>query len=352
MEIYKLNLMKMKLRKIAELVCGELDGDKDIEILGVKQIEEATEGYITFLSNKRYLKKLRLSRASAVIVSDDIDVEIPKIRVKNPYLAFAKILKAFYPEIEVKRGVDKRAVIGNGVKIGEEVAIYPFVYVGDDVEIGDGSVLYPFVSIGNGSKIGNNTIIYSNVSIYHRVFIGKNVIIHSGAVIGSDGFGFVKMDNGTHQKIPQVGFVIIEDDVEIGANVCVDRATMDKTIIKRGTKLDNFIQIAHNVVIGEDSVIAAQTGISGSCRLGKGVTIGGQVGIIDHINIGDNVILIPQAGVMKDIESNRVFAGIPAMDHTLWKKTCSAIPKLPELIRKVRKIEKGLIQMSEDKKSD
>ncbi len=339
----------MKLKEIAELVCGELDGDKDIDILGVRGVEDATEGYITFLSDKKYLKKLGLSRASAVIVSDDIDIEIPKIRVKDPYAAFAKVVRAFYPEPEVKIGVDKRAVLGNKVKIGQEAAIYPFVYVGDDVEIGDGAVLYPFVSIGNNSKIGDNTTIYSNVSIYDRVLIGNNVIIHGGTVIGSDGFGFIKMDNGTYQKIPQVGLVIIEDDVEIGANVCIDRATLDKTIIKRGTKLDNLIQVGHNVVIGEDSVLVAQAGISGSCKLGKGVTIAGQVGIGDHINIGDNVILIPQSGVVKDIESNRVFSGSPAMDHTLWKKTCSALPKLPELIKKVRELEKRLHQMSEDK---
>ncbi len=334
----------MKLGDIAKILNGRLNGSPDIDIIGVAEIKRAVNGDITFVSKKKYLPELKHSKASAVILKEGLEdedlIQKSSVIVKNPYLSLISLLKLFYPVQDNSKGISPQSLIKTK-NIGRDVTIHPFVCIEDNVEIGDKVIIYPFTYIGRDSRIAEGSIVYSNVSIYHNVIVGKNVIIHSGAVIGSDGFGFVRDDNGVYQKIPQVGNVIIEDDVEIGANVCIDRATLGSTIIKKGVKIDNLVQIAHNVTIGDNTVIAGQTGVSGSCNIGKNVIMGGQVGLADHLNIGDRVILGGKAGVTGDIEAG-VYSGIPAIEHNQWKRIQAGLSKLPELVKKVRELEKRL----------
>ncbi|MBI5748308.1 MAG: UDP-3-O-(3-hydroxymyristoyl)glucosamine N-acyltransferase [Nitrospinae bacterium] len=337
----------MKLGDIAKILNGRLNGSPDIDITGVAEIMRAVNGDITFVSKKKYLPELKHSKASAVILQEGLDeeglIEKSSVIVKNPYLSLISLLKLFYPVHDNLKGISPQSLIKTK-NIGRDVTIHPFVCIEDNVVVGDRVVIYPFTYIGKDSRIAEGSIVHSNVSIYHNVIVGKNVIIHSGAVIGSDGFGFVKDDNGVYQKIPQVGNVIIEDDVEIGANVCIDRATLGSTIIKKGVKIDNLVQIAHNVTIGDNTVIAGQTGVSGSCNIGKNVIMGGQVGLADHLNIGDGVIVGGKAGVTGDIEAG-VYSGIPAIEHNQWKRIQAGLTKLPELIKKVRELEKRVEEL-------
>jgi len=334
----------MKLGEIAKILDGRLNGSPDTDITGVAEIKKAASGDITFVSKKEYLPELKHSKASAVVLQEGLDekdlIEKPSVIVKNSYLSLISLLKLFYPVHDDSKGISPQSLIKTK-KVGRDVTIHPFVCIEDNAEIGDRVVIYPFTYIGKDSRIAEGSIVYSNVSIYHNVVVGRNVIIHSGAVIGSDGFGFVKDDNGVYQKIPQVGNVIIEDNVEIGANVCIDRATLGSTIIKKGVKIDSLVQIAHNVIIGDDTVIAGQTGISGSCNIGKGVVMGGQVGIADHSNIGDGVILAGRAGVISNLGAG-IYSGIPAIEHNKWKRIQAGLTKLPELIKKVRELERRL----------
>src|SRR3990170_3290763 len=349
----------MKLGDIAKILDGRLNGSPDIDITGVAEIKRAVNGDITFVSKKKYLPELKHSKASAVILQEGLNIEdrrqktegkIEKsfVFVKNPYLSLISLLKLFYPVQDNSKGISPQSLIKTK-NIGRDVTIHPFVCIEHNVEIGDKVIIYPFTYIGRDSRIAEGSIVHSNVSIYHNVIVGKNVIIHSGAVLGSDGFGFVKDDNGIYQKIPQVGNVIIEDDVEIGANVCIDRATLGSTIIKKGVKIDNLVQIAHNVIIGDNTVIAGQTGISGSCNIGKGVVMWGQVGIADHSNVDDGVILAGRAGVTGDLEAG-IYSGIPAIEHNKWKRIQAGLTKLPELIKKVRELKRRL-EKSESRKN-
>lgn len=339
----------MKLGEIARILNGKLDGNPDIDITGIAEINRAGKGDITFVTGGKYLRELKKSDASAVILKEGLNIEasdvtMPYISVENPHLSMVSLVELFYERqyIHPAKGIDFRSVIKTG-KIGKDVTIYPFVCVEEDVDIGDRTVIYPFTFVGRKSKIGAGSVIYSNVNIYHNVIIGKNVIIHSGAVIGSDGFGFVKDKDGNQRKVPQVGNVIIEDDVEIGANVCIDRATLGSTVIKRGVKIDNLVQIAHNVTVGNNTVIAGQTGISGSCNIGANVMMGGQVGVTDHADIGDGVVLAAKSGVTGDLKSG-IYSGFPAIEHNLWKRIQVVITKLPDLIKRVRELEKKINQ--------
>lgn len=337
--------MKMTLSEIANLVEGELLGDPSLAITGVAGISDALPGQITFIAQKKYLKLLADSRASAVITAEEGGVTIPAIKVAEPYLAFARLLEAFYPPHPLEPGVDERACVCKGARLGEGVRVFPFVYIGEDAVIGDRVILYPGVSVGARASIGEDTIINSNVSIYDGVTIGRRVIIHSGVVIGSDGFGFVRTGDGSHHKIPQVGTVNIEDDVEIGANVCIDRASLGATLIKKGTKIDNQVHVGHNNVVGENSLLLAQVGLSGSCTLGRNVTLAGQVGTIDHISIGDNATVVAQSGLAQDVPPDAVVSGSPAIPHHLWRKVQLSLTKLPELIKTVRKLEKKVSEL-------
>ncbi len=256
----------------------------------------------------------------------------------NPYLAFAKILGIYAHRPYEPKGVDQRAWVSPTAKLGEGVSVYPFVYIGDHADVGGRVVLFPGVFVGDKAVIGDDTLIYPNVSINEGCRIGKRVILHSGVVIGSDGFGFAT-DGNRSVKIPQVGIVEIADDVEIGANTTVDRATMGKTVIKRGVKIDNLVQVAHSVTIGEDSIIVAQVGIAGSTKIGSNVIVAGQVGVADHIEIGDNVMVGPQSGVAKGIPPNQVVSGTPTMPHKDWLKAVTIFPKLPEMWKKIGQLE-------------
>jgi UDP-3-O-[3-hydroxymyristoyl] glucosamine N-acyltransferase len=339
--------MKKKLKELAILVNGEVVGDEDTEISGIAPIEVAKSGEITFIANSKYLSKLKETNASCVIVSREIIcVDKTLLRVENPLLAFAKIMSLFCQKIYKPIGIDPNAWVSKTAKLGKDISIYPYVYIGDGCILGDRVIIFPGVYLGEDSVVGEDSIIYSNVSIYPNTVIGRRVIIHSGAVIGADGFGFVK-DGKKNVKIPQVGIVIIEDDVEIGANTTIDRATMGKTIIHSGVKIDNLVVVAHNVEIGEDSLIVAQVGIAGSTKVGKNVTLGGQVGLRDHINIGDNVRIGAQSGVAHDLKANGEYTGSPAIDHHDFLRMAITLPKIPEMRRALIQIERRLRKVEE-----
>jgi len=335
----------VRLKEIGDLVQGKVVGDPAITITGVQGIREAQPGEITFLSNPRYRADLEKTAASAVIVAKGLEgLSIPMVIVENPYYAFAQIVKLFHAQPYRPLGVSERAVIGAGVMIGKDVSIHPLAVVGDGARIGDRVTIYSGCYIGSEAEVGSDSLIYPNVTIRERVQIGKRVIIHSGTVIGSDGFGFVT-HQGRHDKILQIGTVVIEDDVEIGSNVSVDRAALGKTVIKRGTKIDNLVQIAHNVVIGEDCLIVAQVGISGSTEIGHHVTLAGQVGLVGHIQLGDHVIVGAKSGVSNDLKSHSVVSGIPVMNHKIWLKTQAILPHLPEFRKRIMALEERIKEL-------
>ncbi|MDI6703245.1 MAG: UDP-3-O-(3-hydroxymyristoyl)glucosamine N-acyltransferase [bacterium] len=327
------------LGEIAKILEGELIGDKDIQIGNAASIEDAKSEDITFVTDR---KNLIETQASCIIVPKDIDKwKKPIIRVANPRLAFAKVLEIFKPLSKIPSGIHPTSILGEGVTFGKEVTIGAHVVIGKDVHIGDNVVIYPLVYIGSEVEIGDDSIIYPQVSLMDRVKIGKRVIIHSGSVIGSDGFGYVEIDK-THHKIPQIGSVRIEDSVEIGANVCIDRATTGWTTIGKGTKIDNLVQIAHNVKIGENCILTGQVGISGSVRIENGVIFGGQSGVADHLTVGENVIVAAKAGITKNIERNVRVAGFPAKPLQEERKIKASISRLPRLFEKVRSLEKEI----------
>jgi len=339
-------LMQKTLKEIATIIEGEIIGDENIVVTGICGIKEAKEGDLTFVANSRYVPLMSHTRASAIITSKDVKTA-PKaiIRTQNPSLAFAKMVSLMAPnDIRRPKGIHPTAIIGDRVKLGKNVAIDPYVVLEDNVEIKDNTILYAGAYIGHHTKIGKDCIIYPYVIIRERVVIENRVVIHGGTVIGSDGFGFSTVQ-GVHHRIPQIGTVIIEDDVEIGANVTIDRARFDKTIIKKGTKIDNLVQIAHNVSIGENSIIVAQSGISGSATIGKNVTIAGQSGVIGHISIGDNTVVAAQSGVTKSIPSNTCVSGYPAKPHILAKKIHAFTQNLPELFKKVKQLEEEIAKL-------
>ena len=335
--------MKKTLGEIAQLIGGKVIGDQSVEITGVCGIKEAQQGDITFVANPKYASLIKLTHASAIITGTDVKkAPKPLIVTENPSLAFAKLLSLVAPN-EVNRfsGIHSTAIIGENVKFGKNVAVQPYAVIEDNVTIGDNTVICAGVFVGHHSRIGKNTMIYPHVSVRERVSIGDRVIVHSGTVIGSDGFGFATV-KGLHHKIPQIGTVIIEDDVEIGSNVTIDRARFDKTLIKHGTKIDNLVQIAHNVVIGENSIVVAQTGISGSTIIGKNVTLAGQSGIIGHITIGDNAVVAAQAGVTKSIPESTCVSGYPAKPHKKAKRINACVQKLPDLYKLVNELQEKI----------
>ncbi|MDD5595257.1 MAG: UDP-3-O-(3-hydroxymyristoyl)glucosamine N-acyltransferase [Candidatus Omnitrophica bacterium] len=338
--------MKKTLREIAELIDGEIVGNEKIVITGVCGIKEASPGDVTFLANPKYAPFIEKTQASAIITSREIESAVkPIIRTEDPSLAFAKILSLVAPnEVSHPQGIHPSVILGKNVKTGSGVAIGPYAVIEDNVTIGDKTIIYAGCFIGHHAQIGSATLIYPNVSIRERVVIGSRVIIHSGTVIGSDGFGFATI-KGMHHKIPQIGTVIIEDDVEIGANVTIDRARFDKTLIGHGTKIDNLVQIAHNVVIGENSIIVAQAGISGSTTIGKGATLAGQAGLVGHITVGDGAIIAAQAGVTKSVPANTIVSGYPAKPHILAKKVNACVQNLPKLYKQVAQLKNKIAEL-------
>ena len=335
--------MVKNLREISELVDGELLGDGNIEIHGVAGIKEARAGEITFVANPRYLSQITRTQASAIIIWKDVQYNgKPMIQVENPYWAWAKVVEAFATKKRKRgKGIHPTAIIGKNVEIGEDVWIQAYAFIGDNVQIGNGVVISPFVYIGDDARIGAQTFIYPTVTIREEVEIGERVIVHSGTVIGSDGFGFAQVSD-RHHKVPQIGTVIIEDDVEIGANVAIDRG-LRETVVGRGTKIDNLVQIAHNVVIGEDCVIVAQVGIAGSTEIKDRVILAGQVGVVGHITIGEDAQIAARAGVSKDIPPGPyAWSGAPAAPHAKELRLQASMRKLPDLVKQVREMGKKI----------
>jgi UDP-3-O-[3-hydroxymyristoyl] glucosamine N-acyltransferase len=329
------------LEELARQVQGRVIGDGSLVITGVATIEEARPGEISFLAAPRYTSFVKATKASAVIVPEDkAGLKGPNLLVvKDPYMAFAAMLKLFRPTVMPPAGVHPKAEVNRKAVLGKGVSIQPFAFIDEGAKLGDNVLIFPGVYVGRGVEIGDDTVIYSNVSVREGSIIGKRVIIHCNSVIGSDGFGYAK-EGARYHKIPQTGIVKIGDDVEIGACVTIDRATVGETSVGRGTKIDNLVQIAHNVKIGEDTIIVAQVGISGSTRIGSRVTLAGQVGIVGHIEIADDCIVGAKSGVHNDIKTKGVFTGYPALPHKEWLRVQAITAKLPELKKRLEELEK------------
>lgn len=338
--------MKKTLSEIAAFLNGRVVGDGDVLIEHIRGIDEAGEGDLTFISNPKYLNKMETTNASGILVLAEAEEGTDKnlIIVNDPYTAFGKVIGLFYPEERDSPGIMEDAFIETGASISEEATVYPGVYVGRGTRIERGVVLYPGVYIGRHAVIDEDSILYPNVSVYRKCLIGKRVVLHAGVVIGSDGFGF-SVPGRENIKIPQVGIVQIDDDVEIGANTTIDRGTLDKTWIQRGVKIDNLVQIGHNVVIGENSVIVAQVGISGSTKLGKGVILGGQAGLVGHITVGDHVMVGAQSGVHEDVPARQMVSGSPHMAHQKWLRVEACVSRLPEMRKTVASLLKRMEEL-------
>ena len=341
--------MEFKAQSIADFLGGTVEGDAQATVSDVAKIEEGKPGTLAFLSNPKYNKYLYETKATIIIVNQDLELEAEVmatlIRVPDAYKAFASLLELVQQSKVNKNGIENPSYIDTTAKVGSDVYIGAFAYIGKNVQIGNHVKIYPQVYVGDNSSIGDDSILFAGVKIYEDTKIGDACIIHAGAVIGSDGFGFAPLEDGTYKKIPQIGNVILEDWVEIGANTTIDCATMGSTIIRKGTKIDNLVQIAHNVEIGENTVMAALTGISGSTKIGKNCRFAGQVGVAGHITIGDNVNLGGMSGVSNNIKSNKTVLGAPAMDIAHAAKVFAIYRNLPQLREQVIKIEKQIAEI-------
>lgn len=339
--------MTFSASQIALLVNGTVDGNAEVSVNSFGKIEEAKEGQLSFLANPKYEDYLYTSAASVIIINEAQELKHPLkatlIRVKDAYSAFATLL-AKYQEIQAQqlKGVQEPSYISKTASYGENVFIGAFAYLGENAKIGNNTKIYPGVFIGDNVQVGENCTLYAGVKIMHSCKVGNTVVVHAGTVIGSDGFGFAPQPDGSFVKVPQIGNVVIEDNVEIGANSTIDRATIGSTIIKKGAKLDNLIQIAHNVEIGNSSVVAAQVGISGSTKIGSGVMIGGQAGIVGHLHIGDGAKINAQSGVSKNIERGKAVTGSPAYDYTSALRSQALNRKLPDLEKRIQQLEEEL----------
>jgi UDP-3-O-[3-hydroxymyristoyl] glucosamine N-acyltransferase len=334
--------LEFTLRAIARTVGGKVIGDDQVRISGINTLDASGPGELSFFFDQRYKGSLEHAQASAIIVPEENSLfKGPQVVVPNPKLAYARVAGLFSLPLPRYPGGRDRAFVHERSFIGKDVAIGPMVYVGEGAEVGDEVILFPGVYIGERVRIGARCIIYPNVTILHDCLVGNDVIIHAGTVIGSDGFGFVQ-DGSTSVKIPQLGIVQIDDAVEIGANNCVDRAALGRTWIQRGVKTDNLVQVAHNVIIGENTIVVAQVGISGSARVGRQVIIGGQVGISDHVEIGDGAMIGSQSGVAKSIPPGELVSGSPTMPHRLWLRTSGLITRLPRMNERLRHLEKKI----------
>jgi UDP-3-O-[3-hydroxymyristoyl] glucosamine N-acyltransferase len=336
------------LSELAARVGGRVQGDGSVVLSGVAPIEAAGPGELSFLANPKYLPWLQKTRASAVIVSPrHAEAPVNLLIVDNPYLAWARLLALFaeWPKNSFQ-GVSEQAVIDPSAEIAEGAMVYPLAYIGAGARIGRGAQVFPHVFVGEGCQIGEETVLYPNVTVYGRCRIGARCIVHGGATIGSDGFGFApERPGGPYHKVPQLGTVIIEDDVEIGAGVTIDRAALGVTRIGRGTKIDNLVQVGHNVEIGEQGLLIAQVGISGSTKLGKGVVLAGKVGVIGHVTIGDGAMVGAMSGVARDIPAGGRYSGVPAQEHGQWLRAQSIIAKLPEMRERLRRLEQRLSEL-------
>ena len=337
--------MEFSAQQIAMLLGGKIAGDANRKVSDVGPIESAHEGQLSFLCDAKYLPLLSKTGASVVLMTDSIAFEgetnATLIRVENARAAMGQLLalvaKAINP---AKQGIEQPCFVSEGVTIPEDAYIGAFAYIGKNVQFGEGVQIYPHTYIGDNVKIGDNTILYSGVKVYYNCVIGKDCILHAGVVIGSDGFGFEPDAKGVNQKLPQIGNVIIEDDVEIGANTTVDRAMMGSTIIRRNAKLDNLVQVAHNVEIGESTFMCAQVGVAGSTKVGGHCILAGQVGVAGHINIADNCIFGAQSGIANNVKKSGMYQGSPAIDAMNWRRSSVGFKQLPDLMKKIQELEK------------
>lgn len=343
----------MTLNEIAILLGGDVIGDGEVLIERILGIDEAGKGDMTFLANPKYLKKIDTTGASAILVASGQVRKGKKnlLIVADPYIALGRLLALFHPEEEETEGIHPNACIESGADVSSAAVIYPGVHICRGARIEGKAVLYPGVFVGRDAVVGEASLLYPHVTIYRRCLIGRRVVLHAGVVVGSDGFGFARpgQDN---VKIPQVGYVQIDDDVEIGANTTIDRGTLGRTWIQRGVKIDNLVQIAHNVVIGEDSIVVSQVGISGSTKLGKGVIIGGQAGLVGHIQIGDHVMIAAGSGVHKDVAAGQIVAGTPHMPHREWLKVEACRSKLPTLRETLATLQKRIAALEEKREKE
>ncbi len=344
--------MEFTAKQIADFLQGEIEGNPNVKVNNFAKIEEGKPGTLSFLSNPKYTHYIYNTQADIVLVNADFkaekEIKATLIRVANSYEALAKLLELVEKSKPTKVGIEPMSYVASSAKIGKEVYIAGFAYVGENVVVGDNSKIFPHVFIGENVVIGNNVTLYSGVKIYAGCKIGDNSIIHAGAVIGSDGFGFAPQADGSYHKIPQMGNVVIEKNVEIGANTVIDRAVMDSTIIREGVKLDNLIQIAHNVEIGKHTVIASQSGVSGSTKIGKNCVFGGQVGLAGHLKVGNNVKLGAQSGIMKNLKANSELIGSPAIPIRDWYKSSVIFGKLPEMYREIAQLKKEINELKDE----
>jgi len=342
--------MQKTLGELAEFLGGTAVGDDTTVITGVKGIEEARPGDITFLANPKYARFLETTAASAIIVAPDVDPgQKPHITIDNPYLAFARVVTLFSVGERDYFGVSPQAFVHPDARIHPECAVYPFAYVGKGAEVGRRTVLYPGVYLGDGAFVGEEAILYPNVKVMDRCIIMNRGIVHGGTVIGADGFGFAH-EGDKQVKFPQIGIVVVEDDVEIGSNCSIDRAALGETRIHRGVKMDNLIQIGHNVVVEEDSILVAQVGISGSSHIGKRVVLAGQAGLVGHITVGDGAIVTAKTGVYKDIPPGEVMSGYPMIPHKKWLRAMPVVARLPEIRKEIDALKKKIEELEKNTK--
>lgn len=340
--------MEFSAKQIAQFVQGVIEGDENATVNTFAKIEDGKLGAISFLSNPKYTHYIYDTESSIVLVDKSVELEKPTkatlIKVDNAYECVAKLLQLYESMKPKKTGIDSLAFISPSAKIGKNVYIGAFAYIGDNVVIGDGCQIYPNVVICENAKVGNDCLFYPNVTIYHDCHVGNRVTLHAGSVVGSDGFGFAPSENG-YDKIPQIGIVTIEDDVEIGANTCIDRSTMGSTYVRKGVKLDNLVQIAHNTDIGANTVMSAQVGIAGSTKVGQWCMFGGQVGIAGHITIGNKVFLGAQSGVPSSLKDNQTLIGTPPMEKLPYFKSQAIFQKLPDLYKQIQKLQKEVDEL-------
>ena len=330
----------MKLAEIARRLSCTLDGDGSIEITGVAGIDHAGPGQLTFLSNPRYRKLMATTKASAILVDAETGpVPLAALRSANTYLDFARSLELFHPPQRYAPGIHSSAVVAKTARLGEGVHVGPYCFVDENVVIGRNAVLHSFVSIYRDAQIGEDFVAHAHVSVREGCHIGHRVVVQNGAVIGSDGFGFARRDDASWQKIPQTGPAVIEDDVEIQANACIDRATVGETRIRRGAKIDNLVHVGHASRVGEDTLLCAQVGLAGTTKVGSRCILAGQVGAGGHLSIGDGTSIVAQSGLHNDLAGGGVYSGSPAIDFKLWRKCVAAFAHLPELMKKVRELE-------------
>lgn len=344
--------MKFTAKQIAAFIQGEIVGNENAEVYTFAKIEEGTPGALSFLANPKYAEYIYTTQSSIVLVNKDFEaqkeISATLIKVDNAYESLAKLMMLYESSKPRKQGISSLASISSSAKIGENVYIAPFAVIGDNCEIGDNCMIHDGVSIGDGAKVGDNCILYAHVTIYHDCRIGNNCILHSGCVIGADGFGFAPTSGG-YEKIPQTGIAVLEDNVEIGANTCIDRATMGSTIVHSGVKLDNLVQIAHNDEIGSHTVMAAQAGVAGSTKIGEWCMFGGQAGISGHCTIGNRTTVGPQCGTIGSLKEGETVLGSPAMDAKEYIRAAAYLKRLPEMNKTIKQLKQEIEELKNNK---